>query len=71
MIEEYGIVLMQMMENAGRNLADLAQALLEDDVIDRSVLVLVGRGNRWGRTDSCPASGQSWGRSAGHYRPPL
>ena len=48
MIEDYGIVLMQMMENAGRNLADLAQALLEDDVVDRSVLVLVGRGNNGG-----------------------
>ncbi len=48
MIEEYGIILMQMMENAGRNLADLAQAMLEDDVMDRSVLVLVGRGNNGG-----------------------
>ena len=34
MIEDYGIILIQMMENAGRNLADLAQAMLEDDVID-------------------------------------
>lgn len=48
MIEDYGIVLMQMMENAGRNLADLAQAMLEDDVMDRPVLILAGRGNNGG-----------------------
>ncbi len=48
MIEEYGIILMQMMENAGRNLADLAQAMLEDDVLDRVVVVLAGRGNNGG-----------------------
>ena len=48
MIEEYGILLIQMMENAGRNLADLAQAMLEDDIAERPVAVLVGRGNNGG-----------------------
>lgn len=48
MIEEYGILLMQMMENAGRNLADLAQAMLEDDIAERPLAVLVGRGNNGG-----------------------
>lgn len=48
MIETFGIVLMQMMENAGRNLADLAQAMLENDAMDRPVLVLAGRGNNGG-----------------------
>ena len=48
MIEEYGIILIQMMENAGRNLADLAQAMLDDDIAERSVVVLVGRGNNGG-----------------------
>lgn len=48
MIAEYGIVLIQMMENAGRDLADLAQAWLEGDVLDRPILVLAGRGNNGG-----------------------
>ena len=48
MIEVYGIQLIQMMENAGRNLADLAQALLGGEVRDRPVLVLAGRGNNGG-----------------------
>ncbi len=48
MIEEYGIHLIQMMENAGRNLADLAQAMLAGEVQDRPVLVLAGRGNNGG-----------------------
>jgi len=48
MIEEYGIVLIQMMENAGRNLADLAQAMLAGDIAERTVVVLAGRGNNGG-----------------------
>ncbi len=48
MIEEYGILLMQMMENAGRTLADLAQAWLGGEVADRPLLVLAGRGNNGG-----------------------
>ncbi|MCH6555099.1 MAG: NAD(P)H-hydrate epimerase [Chloroflexi bacterium] len=47
MIEEYGIVLLQMMENAGRNLARLA-ATLAAGARDRSVLVLAGKGNNGG-----------------------
>lgn len=48
MIEDYGILLLQMMENAGRNLADLAQAWLGGQVIERAVLVLAGRGHNGG-----------------------
>ena len=48
MIEDYGILLIQMMENAGRNLADLAQAMLGGDVLDRPILALAGRGNNGG-----------------------
>ncbi len=48
MIEEYGIQLIQMMENAGRNLADMAQAMLAGDVQDRPILALAGRGNNGG-----------------------
>ena len=48
MIEEYDIRLIQMMENAGRNLADLAQAMLGGEVLDHPLLVLAGRGNNGG-----------------------
>jgi NAD(P)H-hydrate epimerase len=47
MIEEYGIVLLQMMENAGRNLARLV-AKLAGGPSDRRTLVLVGKGNNGG-----------------------
>ena len=48
MIEEYHIDLLQMMENAGRNLALLAVRMLDGDVADRPVVVLAGRGNNGG-----------------------
>jgi NAD(P)H-hydrate epimerase len=48
MIEEYGILLIQMMENAGRNLAEMARRMLGDQLIGRRVIVLCGRGNNGG-----------------------
>ena len=48
MIEEYHIDMLQMMENAGRNLALLAVRMLDGDVADRPVVVLAGRGNNGG-----------------------
>ena len=48
MIEEYGILLIQMMENAGRNLADLARRLLGGKIAERQVVVLCGAGNNGG-----------------------
>ncbi|MBK8050555.1 MAG: NAD(P)H-hydrate epimerase [Anaerolineales bacterium] len=48
MVADYGIVLLQMMENAGRNLAELARRLLADDVVDRPIVVLAGKGNNGG-----------------------
>ncbi len=47
MIEEYGIVLLQMMENAGRGLARLT-ASLAGGATGRSVVVLAGKGNNGG-----------------------
>ncbi len=47
MIEEYGIALEQMMENAGRNLADLALILL-DETRSHRVAVVCGGGNNGG-----------------------
>jgi len=40
----FGIVPLQTMENAGRDLAQLVMALLEGDLNDRPLVVLAGRG---------------------------
>ena len=48
MIEEFGISLLQMMENAGRNLADLAQSLLGGYLSHKSVVVFCGGGSNCG-----------------------
>jgi len=48
MIEELGISLVRMMENAGRNLALLARAVLGGDARGHRILVLAGRGGNGG-----------------------
>jgi len=48
MIEDFGIELIQMMENAGRNLANLTGKMLNASLSGRSVCVLCGRGNNGG-----------------------
>lgn len=48
MIEDYKIGLIQMMENAGRNLANLTVQLLGKSPLGRSICVLSGRGNNGG-----------------------
>ncbi|MBN2472652.1 MAG: NAD(P)H-hydrate epimerase [Anaerolineae bacterium] len=48
MIEDYGILLIQMMENAGRNLAEMAGRILGDDLLQREIVILCGGGNNGG-----------------------
>lgn len=48
MIDELGVSLVRMMENAGRNLAFLARSLLSADIRGQRILVLVGRGGNGG-----------------------
>jgi NAD(P)H-hydrate epimerase len=48
MSEEWGITLIQMMENAGRNLAELARRMLDGELSGRRVTVLCGKGNNGG-----------------------
>ncbi|NOZ07888.1 MAG: NAD(P)H-hydrate epimerase [FCB group bacterium] len=48
MIEDYGITLVQMMENAGRNLAELARNLLGGSVRNKNITVVAGAGNNGG-----------------------
>jgi NAD(P)H-hydrate epimerase len=48
MIEKYGIQLLQMMENAGRNLAELARRFLGGSVYGARVIITAGKGNNGG-----------------------
>lgn len=47
-ISEYGVKLIQMMENAGRQLASLALKLLDEHVMGESITILCGPGNNGG-----------------------
>ena len=48
MIEEYGILLIQMMENAGRSLAEQARRMSGGDLTGVKVAILCGGGNNGG-----------------------
>jgi NAD(P)H-hydrate epimerase len=48
MVEEFGISLVRMMENAGRNLAELARHFLGGDAAGQAIVVLVGPGGNGG-----------------------
>jgi NAD(P)H-hydrate epimerase len=48
MVEEYEITLLQMMENAGRSLAEVARRRLGGSATGARVVVLVGKGNNGG-----------------------
>jgi len=48
MIDSYGITLLQMMENAGRNLALLAKQMMDEVILNRKICVIVGGGNNGG-----------------------
>jgi len=47
-IEEYGITLLQMMEQAGSHLAEVVRLELGGDLLDRAIVVAVGPGNNGG-----------------------
>lgn len=62
MIEKYRIDLLQMMENAGRNLAHLARIrLLESSPIGKHAVILAGAGNNGGGAMVCARRLHSWG----------
>ena len=62
MIEDYGILLMQMMENAGRELAHLARSrFLGGDPRGQKVLVLAGTGGNGGGGLVCARRLHNWG----------
>ncbi|MDP6073244.1 MAG: NAD(P)H-hydrate epimerase [SAR202 cluster bacterium] len=62
MIEDYAIMLLQMMENAGRELADLARTrFLDSDPRGRRVEVLAGPGGNGGGGLVCARRLLGWG----------
>ncbi|MEX2159707.1 MAG: NAD(P)H-hydrate epimerase [Dehalococcoidia bacterium] len=61
MIHELGISLVQMMENAGLQLADLVRRLLASTLTGRRVAVLAGRGNNGGGGLAAARRLDAWG----------
>ncbi len=62
MIEDYHIDLVQMMENAGRNLAHLArQQFLDGYPQNKTIVVLAGRGGNGGGALVCARRLHNWG----------
>ncbi len=61
-IERCHIDLLQMMENAGRNLADLSRRrFLEGNPVDKKIIVLAGRGANGGGAMVATRHLQNWG----------
>jgi len=61
MIEKYGILLPQMMENAGNNLARLAQQRFLKTTKDKKILIVVGRGGNGGGALVSARHMKNWG----------
>lgn len=62
MVDEYGITLFQMMENAGRALARFSRdRFLDGDAKGKRVLVLVGPGGNGGGGMVCARNLHNWG----------
>ncbi len=68
MIEDYGIELIQMMENAGRNLAHLARdRFLDGNPQGKHVIVLAGPGGNGGGAMVCARRLSNWGAFVSVY----
>jgi NAD(P)H-hydrate epimerase len=61
MIEDYRIELIQMMENAGRSLAELSRRWLGGSARDKRVVVLCGSGNNGGGGMTAARRLHNWG----------
>lgn len=64
MVDDYHIELIQMMENAGRNLAHLARTrFLNGNPVGKKVIVLAGAGGNGGGALVCARRLHNWGAS--------
>jgi len=70
MVEVHGIQLLQMMENAGRNLAELARRLLGGSVVGKTILLAAGKGNNGGGGMVAARHLSNWGAEVKVVRPP-
>jgi NAD(P)H-hydrate epimerase len=61
MINSYGITLMQMMENAGRNVALLAKQMLGNKILNHKICVIAGNGNNGGGGLAAARHLSNWG----------
>lgn len=61
MIEEYGVSLLQMMENAGRALAEVTRRRLGGSVVNKQIIVMAGAGNNGGGGLSAARHLHNWG----------
>lgn len=61
MVEEWGINLYQMMENAGRNFAELARRQMGEAVKSSRVVMLCGNGNNGGGGMTAARHLHNWG----------
>lgn len=48
MVEEIGVSILMMMENASRSIAVLARSMLDDSVKNKKIVILCGKGNNGG-----------------------
>ncbi|MGH2581633.1 MAG: NAD(P)H-hydrate epimerase [Anaerolineales bacterium] len=60
-VTDYGVQLIQMMENAGRHLAELTRRQLAGIIAGKSILVLCGSGNNGGGGMVASRHLQNWG----------
>lgn len=68
MVEDYRIELIQMMENAGRNLASLARSrFLDNDPRGKHILVMAGSGGNGGGGMVAARRLANWGAKVGVY----
>lgn len=63
MIDDYKIDLLLMMENAGMKLASLASKILKGYVINKKIIVLIGKGNNGGGGLVAARHLHNWGAS--------
>lgn len=62
MLEDYGISLLQMMENAGRNLAVMArEVFFRGNARNKGVVILAGTGGNGGGALACARRLHNWG----------
>ena len=68
MVEEYGIKLIQMLENAGRHLAVLAKnRFLGGDAAGKQIVILAGSGGNGGGAMVCARNLLNWGAEVNVY----